>query len=258
MLGTRDAGAQDRPSRDELQDDLMRFEGRFAARLVTAFRPLVESPDRLTRLQATRDELAFVAAALDIAVGSTPEIDLLDMLTLVSLGRDAMGRRWNVERWGEAALRVADAFRASMEDISAVAARVVSRDAEAELREVISEWQRENPDQDDVAGVRLSAYAKYRTGSNTNSGGLFALLRGASQTADTAVLLGDRALYTTQRLPYLVRLHVRLAGSEIVADAQRAMKGVLLKAVLYGGGFAVIGATSWFLARASYRRLIAR
>ena len=61
-----------------------------------------------------------------------------------------------------------------------------------------AEWQRENPGHDDVAGVRLSAYAKYRPGSSTAASGLFAMLRGASETADTAVLLGDRALYATK------------------------------------------------------------
>ncbi len=231
----------------------MRFEGRFAARLMTAFKPLIESPHSAVRLSAARDELGFMSSALDIAVGSSPEVDLLDMLTLVALGRDAMGRRWSVEACGEAAHGVAEAFRTSMDDISAVAAAFISSDVEAELRQVTAEWQRENPGHDDVAGVRLSAYAKYRPGSSTATSGLFAMLRGASETADTAVLLGDRALYATQRLPYLVRLHVRIAGSEIIVEAQRATKRILLKTAVACGGLAVVGATSWLVARAAYR-----
>ncbi len=201
MMGTRETGARSGPTRGELQDDLMRFEGRFAARLMGAFNPIVESLDPVLRLRAARDQLAFVTSALDIAVGSAPEVDLLDMLTLVALGREAMARRWNPDTCGEAALGVADAFRASAEDISAVAAGVISDEVEVELRQVIREWQEENPNNDDVAGVRLSAYAKYRGSAGTDRGGLFSLLRGASETADTAVLLGDRALYATQRLP---------------------------------------------------------
>ena len=91
----------------------MRFEGRFAARLMTAFKPLIGSPHSAVRLSAARDELGFMSSALDIAVGSSPEVDLLDMLTLVALGRDAMGRRWSVEACGEAAHGVAEAFRTS-------------------------------------------------------------------------------------------------------------------------------------------------
>ncbi len=196
-----------------------------------------------------------MTAALDIAVGSAPVVDLLDMLTLVSLGRGAMGQRWNAPKWGDAAFGVAEAFRTSMDDIWAVAAGLLSSEVEAELRQVIGEWQRENPDNDDVTAVRLSAYAKYRQGSSGNTTGLFALLRGATQTADTAVLLGDRALYATQRLPNLVRLHVQIAGSEIAAEAQRALRRTFATTILpYGAGLAVVGAASWLVARVAYRR----
>ena len=44
MIGTKETGSRDGPTRDELQDDLMRFEGRFASRVTAAFRPLTESP----------------------------------------------------------------------------------------------------------------------------------------------------------------------------------------------------------------------
>lgn len=127
MMGTRETGARSGPTRGELQDDLMRFEGRFASRMVGAFDPIIESSNASMRLQAARDQLAFVTSALDIAVGSAPEVDLLDMLTLVALGRDAMARRWNPDTCGEVALGVADAFRASLDDISAVASGVIPR-----------------------------------------------------------------------------------------------------------------------------------
>jgi hypothetical protein len=231
----------------------MRFEGRFSARLMAAFAPLIESSDIDMRLRAGRDQLAFVSSALDIAVGSAPEVDLLDMLTLVALGRDAMARRWSPETCGDRAHGLADAFRTSMEDIASVAAGVIPGEVEAELRQVIREWQEENPGHDDVAGVRLSAYAKYRAGSSAGKAGLFALLRGASETADTAVLLGDRALYATQRLPYLVRLHVRIAAREALVDAQRAARHALFNTAVSCGGLALVGATSWLCVRMAHR-----
>jgi hypothetical protein len=253
MLGTRESGAGSGPTRGELQDDLMRFESRFAARMMAAFAPIIESSDLVMRMHAGRDQLAFITSALDIAVGSAPEVDLLDMVTLVALGRDAMARRWSPETCGDRARGVAEAFRVSMDDITTVAARVIPDDAGAELRQVIREWQEENPGNDDVAGVRLSAYAKYRAGSSAGRAGLFSLLRGASETADTAVLLGDRALYATQRMPYLVRLHVRIAAREALFDAQRAARQMLFKATAAGGALALVGATSWLVVRLAQR-----
>lgn len=231
----------------------MRFEARFSARLFAAFNPLIESPDIDVRLRAGGDQLAFITSALDIAVGSAPEVDLLDMLTLVTLGRDAMAHRWSPEVCGDRAQGVAGAFQASIDDISAVAAGVLPAEIEAELRQVIRDWQGENPGNDNVAGVRLSAYAKYRAGSDVTKSGLFALLRGASETADTAVLLGDRALYATQRMPYLVRLHVRIAAREAIVDAQRAAKQVLRRAAVLSSGMALLGATSWLVVRLAHR-----
>jgi hypothetical protein len=266
MLGLNKAGEIERPLRGELQDELMRFEGRFSARLVAAFRPLSESEDATVRMRAARDVLGFMSSALDIAVGPAPEVDLLDMVTLVTLGRDAMTRRWSVAAYGHRARGVAGAFEASLDDISAVARGAIPAPIEAELRQVIEAWQRENPDQDEVAAVRLSAYAKYREGQGAASSGLFTLLRGAAQTADTAVLLGDRALYATQRLPYLVRLHTRLAGNELFADQARAieervertMSRFLYRAFLAFSGVAFVSATLWLLARVAYGRLAGR
>ena len=249
MLGTRETGSRSGPTRCELQDDLMRFEGRFSARLSAAFTPIIESSHIEGRLRAARDQLAFMSSALDIAVGSAPEVDLLDMITLVTLGREAMERRWSPEICGERSHAVAEAFRASAEDISKVAAGVIPKDVEAELSQVIREWQDENPGNDQVAGVRLSAYAKYRSDSSGGKSGLFALLRGASETADTAVLLGERALYATQRMPFFVRLHARIAAREAIVDAQRAAKHVFFKAAVGTGGLVLAGATSWLLVR---------
>ena len=112
-MPTAESSVRDRPTSVELQDDIMRFEGRFSSRLVTAFEPLIDSSDLAVRHRAARDELDFMSAALDIAVGSEPEVNLLDMVTLVALGRDAMARRWDVDVYGEAGRAVVEAFAAS-------------------------------------------------------------------------------------------------------------------------------------------------
>jgi hypothetical protein len=249
MMGARETGSREGLTRDELQDDLMRFEGRFSSRLISAFRPLMESPHADVRLRASRDTLAFMTSALDIAVGSSPEVDLLDMVTLVSLGRDAMTRRWSVPAYGDAGRAVADAFDGAHDDISAIASRVMPEEVQTELRQVVADWQRENSDQQEVATVRLSAYAKYRPGSTTKNAGIFSLLRGATQTADTAVLLGDRALYATQRLPYLVRLHVTIAIRETISDVKRVVGQTAIRSLAPLGGLALAGVASFFAVR---------
>jgi hypothetical protein len=276
-MPTAESSVRDRPTSGELQDDIMRFEGRFSSRLVTAFEPLVDSSDLAVRHRAARDELDFMSAALDIAVGSEPEVDLLDMVTLVALGRDAMARRWDVDVHGGAGRAVVEAFDASIEDISAIAHSALPADIEDELGRVIVDWQREHPEQLNVSAVRLSAHAKYRSTSSgavaSRASGLFSAARAAAKTADSAVLLGERALYASQRLPLLVRMHARVAAGDlaldlrrkgaatdqvraIVASAESSTSRILFRAFLSFSGFAIVAATSWLIARMAHRRLL--
>jgi hypothetical protein len=260
-----------RPGSVELQDEIMRFEGRFASRLATAFGPLIDSSDSSVHLRAARDELAYLSAALDIAVGSSPEVDLLDMVTLVTLGSSAVALRWSEAAYGEAGRRVARAFDASLMDISEVARRGVGDEVAAQLRVVIGEWQAENPGVEDVASVRLSAYA-YDAGEEGRGGittrfakdasGLFSLVRGAARTADTAVLLGERALYATQRLPFLLRAHARIVGNDLFAEGDRTLARIeglgtrlFVPAFIFCAGVAVVTASSWLVARLIHHRL---
>jgi hypothetical protein len=203
----------------------MRFEGRFSARLVAAFEPITESKSPAVRSKASRDMLEFMASALDIAVGSSPEVDLLDMVTLVALGRSAMARRYGGD--GEMGAAVVDAFETSLEDIDGIARAAFSDDFEADLRLAILEWEEENPDVMDVASVRLSAHASnpaaMATQSAAHAAGLFSFVRGAAHTADNAVLLGERALYAAQRLPFHLRIHARIATNDLVSDATRSI-----------------------------------
>jgi hypothetical protein len=262
MLGSE----RPRPGSVELQDEIMRFEGRFASRLATAFGPLIDSSDPNVHLRAARDELAYLSAALDIAVGSSPEVDLLDMVTLVALGRDAMARRWSDVAYGESGRRVTLAFDASLTDISQIGRRsVVTEEVENQLRVVLSDWRAENPDVDDVASVRLSAYAYGTQGGGRltkDASGLFSLVRGAARTADTAVLLGERALYATQRLPFLLRAHARIAVSDLFTETGRTLARVeglssrlLVPAFVFCAGVAVVSASSWLVARLVHHRL---
>jgi len=270
MLGgsrTRDA---DKSGGLALQDDLMRFEGRFSSRLAAAFEPLIASSDRSASRRAAGDELDFVSAALDIAVGAAPEVDLLDMVTLVALGRDAMAHRWSVDVHGDSGRRVIEAFEASLADISGIARTAISSDIETRLHHVIREWQAENPDQVTVASVRLSAYTEHRNGSSglaKDASGLFSLVRGAAKTADTAVLLGERALYAAQRLPFLARAHARLASNDVIACgtasanatigyAEQTVNRVLWKAFLAFGGVALVAVASWLVASVARARFL--
>lgn len=110
----------DRGGHGDLQEQLLRFEGAYSSRLMAAFRPLTRVGPPDVRLQAMTDQLAYLSAALDIATGGSPVLDLLDMVTLVALGRDAMASYWKANAEPDRARDIEAAFDASLEDIRAV------------------------------------------------------------------------------------------------------------------------------------------
>jgi hypothetical protein len=212
-----------------LQAELMRFEGRFTARLVAAFAPLIASDDLTVRLRAAEDELRFLSSALDIAVSAHPELNLVDMVALVALGRDAMTQRWDVTRYGDDSRAIERSFERSLDDISTFARSVVSGDVEAEVRRVIEQWRAENPDLVEVEAVRLSTYVAERASTlEKHAPSVIRLMHQAAHTADDAVLLGERALYAAQRLPFLVRKQARVGSSELLVDLARNLDSVEL------------------------------
>jgi hypothetical protein len=277
-----------------LQAELMRFEGRFTARLVAAFAPLVESDDLKVRLRAAKDQLRFLSSALDIAASAHPEVNLVDMVALVALGRDAMTQRWDVATYGDDSRALGRSFERSLDDISTVARNLVSDDVEAEVQHLIRDWRAANPGQLQVEAVRLSTYVTERAATLAkHAPGVFRLIHQAAHTADDAVLLGERALYAAQRLPFLARMQARVGSSELFADLARNLQSVempltsanarfvldtlgelrdavasrrfehaldrlLFKAFLSCSGVAVVTAAAWSFAHVARQRLTRR
>ncbi len=207
----------------------MRFEGRFTARLVAAFAPPVESDELKVRLRAAGDELRFLSSVLDIAASAHPEVNFLDMVALVALGRDAMARRWDVATYGDNGRALGRSLERSLEDISSLARATVGGRVEAEVRHLIHEWRVVNPDQLEVEAVRLSTYVAEQAATLAKRApSVFKIMHQAAHTAGDALLLGERALYAAQRLPFLARMHARVGSTELFADLTRNLQSVEL------------------------------
>jgi hypothetical protein len=261
----------------DLQEHLLRFEGRFSARLMGAFRPLIQAARPDLQAQAMVDELAYLSSALEIAVGPSPELDLLDMVTLVALGRDAMGSYWRAHAPPDLARGIETAFDEALDDIRKIARSVLTADLENAMFDFIREWRRDHRDERDVVIVRLSQYVDTYRGSaglQPQFSGVLARIRGLTTTADSALLLGRRALFAAQRLPFLLRMHLEIATADIlltvrhtVADATReslpsvqqtatdVSNRTLVKIVLAGSAIAIVASTGWLVARLAYHWL---
>jgi hypothetical protein len=148
-------------------------------------------------------------AALDIGTGRNPTTDLLDLLVLVRLQRSAIERHWIPDEWPALDPESSLSPLRELEETCWEEAGLVLDDAQrVALKELIDHWIEVHPEQRVVELVRVPAFAKTRNVSNrVRRGQAIALLRDvneATRAIDDARLLGERALWASSRLPYVL------------------------------------------------------
>lgn len=206
----------------ELQEDLFRFVSRLAPRLREASLEL-EAPQSKFRYLSLNHRLNYISSALDIALGPSPEANLLDMITLIELSKSVIDRYWVPKVYGRMGLPLKEAFDTSSQEIWKIGDKVLNPHQRQVLESIIHKWIQENPNQIFVESVRLSQFS-FKAGEKAKEsevGGLFASVGQATVAADEAVLLGQRALYYAQRVPFLMRLQAQASLQELTQEFQQ-------------------------------------
>jgi hypothetical protein len=208
----------------ELQQDLQRYAAQFTETVTEALAELERSPDRLVSDEALKRNLAYASAAIDIATGPFPDVNLLDMVVFVRLSRGAADRYWVPEVYGaEAGAELVDAFDRVERELWRVADKVLDGERKKEVLSLVDDWLADNPGRVRVEGVRLTDFSalagEAARGRAERARGLLSSVKSATQSADQALLLAEQAMFLAHRIPFLVRLHARIAAREIVSDA---------------------------------------
>ena len=217
-------------SQAELQEDLLRFESQFNARVENANRLLESSPDLKIRYQALSNRLIYNTNSLGIATGPGPETNLLDMVAFIELSRDVLESHWVPKVFGAKGEPLVRAFRDSETQIWGIASKVLNPSQKQVLADVIRQWRQKHADQINVETVRLSTFSEeagMKAGELEQSvGGLFASVQGATISADAARLFAERALYYAERAPVLIRLSAKLDVHDVINEARMSVAGL--------------------------------
>ncbi|MHC5053177.1 MAG: hypothetical protein ACYTKD_00495 [Planctomycetota bacterium] len=206
----------------EIQDDIQRFSGYMIATLADTMRPLVTSDDPVLRLAASRHLAGSLRAAIEIATGPEPEVNLLDMVTFVVLSRIVMDDYYLPELYGSQGEELREAFVRLERGIWGIADQVLDEKNRAELLRLISEWRRDNPTIVHVGWVRLFAFSEIvgraAEARSAKARGLLASMKKATETGDRALLLGERAAFLIQRLPLLAGTQLHVTSQTVLAE----------------------------------------
>jgi hypothetical protein len=207
-----------------LQQDLMSFADRFTSAIADAYDQLErEATTARAKDAALNRKVATVTAAIVNAVDDNPAVGLLDMLVLTSLTRASAEDSRTAELFGENAARIIEVHKRQEDELWQMATQYLTFSQIAELRESIERWRRENPDQHNVAMVRLSDFSRKGSDSTRGQrgpGSIFSLLfLDPFSSIDPAVReversreAAERMFYYFQRMPMLMAGQAELAS----------------------------------------------
>ena len=218
----------------ELQSELMSYADRFASILAQSFEDfdgLTPSPE--ARRFVLDDMVHAIASAFTTAAEPNPQTALLDMVAITTLGR--MIYEDNIRRkYGKPIQVMARGFGELENDVWQIAAKILSIEQQHELRAVIQEWRKRNPDKVIYNYFRFSEFAADRRKSTLvkkdEAGGLFKSVQQATQQVEETRMLAERGLYLATRMPlltgafsevWMTQLMVNPEANKILQDFHR-------------------------------------
>jgi hypothetical protein len=209
-----------------LQNEVMRFADNYAVSVAQAVDDyLARTTNADTRLEAVRWKLSQATAAFIDATGPNPALNALDLVVLATVSRMVMEHE--VERFGPEALPWLEQHK-KLEAMAWLAvSRALKPGQQQELKDLIQEWRRQNPDIRYVGATRLqelaTAVGKAPQAMARGPNSIFSLLfldpmAGLDPTAEAiaeARQFAERAMYYSQRMPNLLNWQVQLLGLQL-------------------------------------------
>ena len=194
----------------QLQSHLMSFADRFASILDTAIAQFENlNPSGKGRYEVLELMTFSLHHAFIIAGESDPDIALLDMVSMVTLGRIFFEEEGQ-SRYGKVVVPVINGYRKAQADIDKVAAKILTPKQMRDLMKIIKRWRKQNPEVKSFPLIRFSNFAADRRESTLTRAeepeGLFESVESASETVEEMRLLAERGTYLATRIPQLLGL----------------------------------------------------
>jgi hypothetical protein len=216
----------------QLQSHLMSFADRFASILDMSIAKFESfNPTGTIRYEVLELMTFSLHQAFLIAAESEPSVALLDMLSMVTLGRIFFEEEGQ-SRYGKTIVPVIEGYRKAEADIRKVAATVLTPDQMLNLMKVIKRWRTKNPEVKSFPLIRFSNFAAQRRGDaltrTDDPEGLFESVESASESVEEMRLLAERGMYLATRIPLLSGLFGDLWLTRIMnnPELQKALSDV--------------------------------
>ena len=175
----------------------------------------------------SRQVLGIATAAATIPTGSNPSLNAVNMVVVATLNYE-VGQRTVPRDFGPAGDELLEAYRWAHDEAWERVDRAVTPEQAGELRGLIDEWVRRNPDVEFVSLVRMEDFVEYRRSRGSDPAasvlGLltldpFAGLSDTNREIRESRLFAERSLFFAQRVPTLLSLQLRATIDAFTASA---------------------------------------
>lgn len=201
-----------------MQSEVMRFADVYSVMMAQGlddFAAAVNTPE--ARLQALNRKVNQASAAISIATGPSPIVNLMDMVVLVTLARMVQEDYWVGQVYGDKARPLLAILKKQEENVWRLAAQHLPPEDLRQLHELIDNWRRKHPEQRYTAFLRFAEIATMLgtdvERERTRAGSIFSLfnvdplanLQPAVRQIEQTRYLAERSMYYFQRLPLLLQ-----------------------------------------------------
>lgn len=210
----------------ELHGALLSYADRYMEGVAQAVDEVIErgiDPGVRSLLLGTK--VVYISSAFTVAAEPNPGASLLDMMVMVSLQRVVWEEAWGEFIGGENAEVMSEALKALEKDIFRLAAKAMTDEQVAILRELIAAWRRENPGQRYVAYVRFEDFApsllKDRFSEEVSrGGGLLAPVKEAVKEVEEVKMIAERGIFLANHFPILMEWHMDYLLSKVAISPE--------------------------------------
>lgn len=214
----------------DLQEKLIRFTEEYIPRQANAIDQLRLGTNALDRADVLQRKIAFAAELMSIASGPNSVANTLDMVVVITLARLTVENYVIPDVCGESARPMLAVLKDAETDAWRVAHLVFEPQMLAELRTAIDEYHAAHPRTDDILYVRAIDFPQAAKAMPVNNNSrppasIFSFLKfdplagldpATREIAETR-LFAERALFTAQQMPTIIRWQAELLAAQTTA-----------------------------------------
>jgi hypothetical protein len=215
-----------------LQNVVQRFADSYASTVAQAVDDLELNETRPdTRIEALRWKLSQATSAFIDATGPNPTLNMLDLIVLASVSRMVMEDE-RARFFGAAGDNLLETHRRLEANAWDIGRQLMTPNHQQQLRDMIDEWRRRNPNQRYVATTRFRelafAVGKSQQPAISSPTSIFSLLfldplAGLDPTAiaiEQTREMAERAMFYTQRMPILLSWQIQLMSLQLAEQPE--------------------------------------